>query len=92
MKQLTIMICIIYLTNGLGKFEVSQKIDDLTYSLRLVEYTSFGNEPFSYGDEKNINLLKFPMVFKQTIKVKMKFVEITLFTFLLRKEVKWKIL
>ncbi|MDU5374242.1 hypothetical protein, partial [Anaerococcus vaginalis] len=42
----------IYLTNGLGKFEINQKIDDLTYSLRLVEYTSFGNEPFSYGDEK----------------------------------------
>lgn len=82
----------IYLTNGLGKFEVSQKIDDLTYSLRLVEYTSFGNEPFSYGDEKNINLLKFLMVFKQMIKVKMKFVEITLFIFLLRKEVKWKML
>lgn len=54
----------IYLTNGLGKFEVSQKIDDLTYSLRLVEYTSFGNEPFSYGDEKKYKLVEVPYGFQ----------------------------
>lgn len=54
----------IYLTNGLGKFEINQKIDDLTYSLRLVEYTSFGNEPFSYGDEKKYKLVEVPYVFQ----------------------------
>lgn len=54
----------IYLTNGLGKFEINQKIDDLTYSLRLVEYTSFGNEPFSYGDEKKYKLVEVPYGFQ----------------------------
>lgn len=54
----------IYLTNGLGKFEVSQKIDDLTYSLSLVEYKSFGNEPFSYGDEKKYKLVEVPYGFQ----------------------------
>lgn len=54
----------IYLTNGLGKFEINQKIDDLTYSLRLVEYKSFGNEPFSYGDEKKYKLVEVPYGFQ----------------------------
>lgn len=55
---------IIYLTNGLGKFEVSQKIDDLTYSLRIVEYTRFGNEPFSYGNDKKYKLVEVPYGFQ----------------------------
>ena len=64
MKQFTIMICIIYLTNGLGKFEVSKKIDDLTYSLRLAEYKSFGNEPFSYDNDKKYKLVEVPYGFQ----------------------------
>lgn len=54
----------IYLTNGLGKFEVSQKIDDLTYSLKLVDYLPIGNVPFSDKDEKKYESVEVPYGFQ----------------------------
>ncbi|EEU12939.1 hypothetical protein I6H45_04245 [Anaerococcus vaginalis] len=54
----------IYLTNGLGKFEVSQKIDDLTYSLKLVDYLHIGNVPFSDKDEKKYESVEVPYGFQ----------------------------
>lgn len=54
----------IYLTNGLGKFEINQKIDDLTYSLKLVDYLPIGNVPFSDKDEKKYESVEVPYGFQ----------------------------
>lgn len=54
----------IYLTNGLGKFEINQKIDDLTYSLKLVDYMPIGNVPFSEEDEKKYESVEVPYGFQ----------------------------
>lgn len=53
-----------YLANGIGKFEVSQKIDDLTYSLKLVDYLPIGNVPFSEEDEKKYESVEVPYGFQ----------------------------
>lgn len=53
-----------YLANGIGKFEVSQKIDDLTYSLKLVDYLPIGNVPFSDKDEKKYESVEIPYGFQ----------------------------
>ena len=52
-----------YLANGIGKFEVSQKIDDVTYSLRLVDYLPIGNVPFS-DDENKYESVEIPYGFQ----------------------------
>lgn len=54
----------IYLTNDLGKFEINQKIDDLTYSLKLVDYLPIGNVPFSDKDEKKYESVEVPYGFQ----------------------------